>query len=157
MSCTRKANLIKDTHTHTLMYKAPEIHSCQRANLNSEPIVFYERESIIRAIVPIVNTAVRSLSGRITCNIFKCVWCQVSTWGQNTMNMVLQEFLCYYFLPEAKQVSTHYLNSRKQERITYLNKHTYKTLVEHLANINWVFVSCLVQEENDSWNRSVSG
>lgn len=39
MCSTQEANLIK--HMHTLMYKAPEIHSCQRANWNSEPTVFY--------------------------------------------------------------------------------------------------------------------
>lgn len=60
--------------THTLTYKAPEIHSCRGATLNSESIVFYNRQSTLWAIVPIVNTVIRSasaLSGRISGNEFR--------------------------------------------------------------------------------------
>ncbi len=72
----------KHTHTHTFLYKAPEIHSCQEANLNSEPIVFLQLTERNKNYCYYCKH-----SHKISFCAFLAelpAWC--STWGPNTIN-----------------------------------------------------------------------
>lgn len=66
------------TRTHTHLYrnidKAPEIHSCQEAHLNSKSVVFYNRQSRISANAPFVKQSLEHLcflwkSSRLSSNL----------------------------------------------------------------------------------------
>lgn len=85
---------------------------------------------------------------RITCGEFKSVWCWVSTRGQNTVKCsVLRELFSLLFLPEAIQVSTHYLKSVKTKVHKLLEQTQYDRLrvMEHLEITNMLLAALFKQ------------